>query len=181
MIEYRFQATEETVEALRRLRGGWAGYAIGEMQVVVYLADGDTITITVDTVDVEGLFDAYRVNAVRAKLGHSPPTDIESAAAFANGDNDIVLFSGVSWSEPASSLVADEFGTNALLNFSGHLGQLTDTAEIICVTTDAFVVATNTGEGLLFRTGLKPESVEVISDQDVVRKFLRDRGYANAE
>ncbi|MDQ6612165.1 MAG: hypothetical protein M3Y64_07005 [Gemmatimonadota bacterium] len=181
MIEYRFQATEETVEALRRLRGEWAGYALEDMQVVVYLADGDTITITVDTVDVEGLFDAYRVNAVRAKLGHAPPPDIESAAAFANGDNDIVLFSGVSWSEPASSLVTGKFGDNASLNFSGHLGQLTETAEIICITTDAFVVATNTGEGLLFRTGLRPESVEVVTDQGVVRRFLIERGYANDE
>lgn len=179
MIEYRFQATDEAVEALRRLRGEWLGYVAQEMQVVVYLADGDAITIAVDTVDVEGVFDAYRLNASRAKLASAPPLEMESGAAFANSGNDIVLFSGASWSEPVSGTTVEQFGANASLNFSGHMGQLSDTAEIACITTDAMVIATNTGEGLLIRTGLKPESLEVVSDQHAVRNFLLERGYAN--
>ncbi|MEP6764764.1 MAG: hypothetical protein ABJB66_10660 [Gemmatimonadaceae bacterium] len=181
MREYRWQATEEAIEALRRLRGAWLGYTTEELQVTVYLSDGDAITIAVDTVDVEGVFDAYRLTAVRTKLEKLLPAELESGAAFANGDNDIVLFSGVSWSEPPDNSVREQFGENASLNFSGHTGQLSDSAEIVCITTDAMVAATNTGEGLLIRTGLKPESLEVVRDQDAVRKFLIERGYANAE
>ena len=65
--------------------------------------------------------------------------------------------------------------------FSGHVGQLSDTAEVACTTTDALVAATSTGVGLLIRTGLKPESVEVVRDQEAVRKFLIERGYTNGE
>ncbi|MEP6779415.1 MAG: hypothetical protein ABJC26_05950 [Gemmatimonadaceae bacterium] len=181
MREYRWQATEEAVEALRRLRGAWLGYTVEELQVTVYLADGDAITIAADTVDVEGVFDAYRLTAVRTKLEKLLPTELESGAAFANGGSDVVLFSGVSWSEPSNGSVREQFGEGASLNFSGHTGQLSDTAEIVCITTDSMVVATNTGEGLLIRTGLKPESLDVVNDQEAVRKFLIARGYASDE
>jgi hypothetical protein len=58
---------------------------------------------------------------------------------------------------------------------------VSDTAEIVCITTDAFVVASPTGVGLLFRTGLKPESIEIVSDADEVRAFLMQRGYGQQE
>ncbi|HEY0931849.1 MAG TPA: hypothetical protein VGE27_18140, partial [Gemmatimonas sp.] len=53
--EYRFQATTETVEALRRLRGAWRGMAIAEHEVTIVLQDGEAVRIGIDTADVESL------------------------------------------------------------------------------------------------------------------------------
>lgn len=178
MREYRFQASEDTINALRRLRGEWSGYVVDEMQLTIRLADGDSVRIEVDTVDVEGVFDAYRLRADRFRTAPLDQNDVlQPPAGFANGDNDVVLFSGASWSEPAGTLVSPQLGDNAVMQFSGHVGQVSDSAEIVCITTDAFVVATASGLGLLVRTGLKPESVEVVSDSAKVRAFLWERGY----
>ncbi len=97
MREYRFQATPETVEALRQLRGAWRGMMVAEHSITVVLHDQRAVRIQSDTVDVESLFDAYRLQAeVESADGmYGVPVD-----AFANGNNDIVLFTGVTWSEP---------------------------------------------------------------------------------
>jgi hypothetical protein len=198
--EYRFQATDSTVEALRRLRSGWSHFVQGEMQCTIMLVDGDSIVIEVDTVDVEGVFDAYRMSARRVPSGETVAPETHGIlnhatngngtghslsgyahGAFARGANDVVLFSGASWSEPVGSVHANGLSESALLLFSGHVGQVTETAEIVCITTDAFVVASPTGVGLLFRTGLKPESVEVVKDADKVREFLLQRGYGQQD
>jgi hypothetical protein len=69
---------------------------------------------------------------------------------------------------------------NAGMHFSGHPGQLSETAEVVCVTTDAFVIAASDGSGVLIRTGLRPGSVEVERNPEKVRTFLVDRGYSAA-
>ena len=51
------------------------------------------------------------------------------------------------------------------------------TAEVVCVTTDAFVMAASDGSGMLIRTGLRPGSVEVERNPEKVRAFLVERGY----
>lgn len=177
MREYRFQATPETVEALRLLRGAWRGMMVAEHSVTVVLQDQRAVRIQSDTADVESLFDAYRLQA-----------DIEDAEgmygvpveAFANGNNDIVLFSGVTWSEPQGAVRGEGMAEGSVMHFSGHPGQLTDTAEVACVTTDAFVIAASDGSGVLIRTGLRPGSVEVERNPEKVRAFLVDRGYSAA-
>ncbi|WP_309669046.1 hypothetical protein [Gemmatimonas sp.] len=177
MREYRFQATPETVEALRLLRGAWRGMMVAEHSVTVVLQDQRAVRIQCETVEVESLFDAYRLQA-----------DIEDAEgmygvpveAFANGSNDIVLFSGVTWSEPTGAVRAEGLTEGSVMHFSGHPGQLTDTAEVVCVTTDAFVIAASDGSGVLIRTGLRPGSVEVERNPEKVRTFLIDRGYSAA-
>jgi hypothetical protein len=63
------------------------------------------------------------------------------------------------------------------MHFSGHPGQLSETAEVVCITTDAFVVASGAGRGLLIRTGLRPGTLEAERDVDKVRAFLLERGY----
>lgn len=211
MREYRFQATDQTVEALRKLRTAWHSLRATELTCTIALASGEHVRVEVDTVDVEGVFDAYRLAARvlsaeeveaerRAGLDYSRDGVLQSAAlgarangvangngrrsasplpveSLANGNNDVVLFSGVSWSEPAGTAAATGLSPNAVLQFSGHLGQLSPTAEIVCITTDAFVVASERGEGVLFRTGLKPESIELVTDTSEVRAFLLQRGY----
>lgn len=193
MRHYRWEATEETTEALRRLRSAWEGYIVGVYSFTVQLADGNCVRVEIEPVDVEGVFDAYRVSAsvnpvpkTEAELDGDMPKDwptepVFDPRSFANGGNDVVLFSGASWSEPASSLLAPQLSPGAMMIFSGAGSSFSPTAEIVCTTTDAFVVASATGEGLLVRSGLKPESIEVVDDQTAVRKFLVERGYVADE
>lgn len=144
-----------------------------------------------EPVDVEGVFDAYRVSAsvnpvprTFEELDGDTPKDwpagpVIAPGSLAEGSNDVVLFTGVSWSEPLAHALSEDLAPDAVISFSGTSMQLTETAEIVCITTDAFVAASTSGEGILVRSGLKPESVQVIADQDEVRKFLIERGYAN--
>ena len=125
--------------------------------------------------DVESLFDAYRLEADVQSADGMYGVPVE---AFANGGNDIVLFTGVTWSEPAGAVRAEGLTENSVMHFSGHPGQLSDTAEVVCVTTDAFVIAAADGSGMLIRTGLRPGSVEVERNPEKVRAFLVDRGYS---
>ncbi|MDQ8158650.1 MAG: hypothetical protein P3B76_07690 [Gemmatimonadota bacterium] len=177
MREYRFQATPESVEALRQLRGAWRGLLVAEHHVTVVLQDQRAVRIQCDTADVESLFDAYRLQAEVESAEGMYGVPVE---AFASGNNDIVLFTGVTWSEPHGAVRAEGMAEGAVMHFSGHPGQLSDTAEVVCVTTDAFVIAAGDGSGMLIRTGLRPGSVEVERNPEKVRAFLVDRGYSAA-
>ena len=177
MREYRFQATPETVEVLRQLRGAWRGMVVAEHAITVVLQDQRAVRIVSDTVDVESLFDAYRLEATIESADGMYGVPIE---AFANGNNDIVLFTGVSWSEPAGAVRAEGLAEGSVMHFSGHPGQLSDTAEVVCITTDAFVIAGSDGSGVLIRTGLRPGTVQVERNPEKVRAFLVDRGYSAA-
>ena len=53
MREYRFQATDATIESLRRLRGSWVGFTISELAFAVTLDDGTGVRIQVEAADVE--------------------------------------------------------------------------------------------------------------------------------
>lgn len=193
MRDYRWEATDATLDALRRLRAPWAGYIVGVLSFTVRLADGDSIRVEMEPVDVEGVFDAYRVSAsvnpvpkTEAELDGDmrkdwPTQPVFEPRSFARGNNEVVTFSGASWSEPTDANLVAELGLAAVMTFSGASTSLSDSAEIVCITTDAFVVASSTGEGILVRSGLKPESVEFVDDQTYVRKFLVERGYAGDE
>lgn len=177
MREYRFQATNDTMEALRKLRGAWRGMSIAEHEITVVLRDGQAVRVWLDAADVEGLFDAYRIGAaVEANPGilGVPVED------FIDGNNDIVLFTGMSWSEPHGPVKAEGLAEGSAMVFSGHPGQLSETAEVVCVTTDAFVVASGAGRGMLIRTGLRPGSLEVERNPEKVRAFLLERGYSDS-
>lgn len=175
MREYRFQATTNTVEALRRLRGAWRGMAVAEHEITIVLRDGQAVRIGLDTAEIEDAFEAYRI---RAEVETSPGVFGVPVEDFIGDQNDIVLFTGVTWSEPHGTVKAEGLAEGAAMHFSGHPGQLSETAEVVCITTDAFVVASAAGRGLLIRTGLRPGSLEVERDPDKVRTFLTDRGYA---
>jgi hypothetical protein len=172
--EYRFQATDDTVEALRKLRGAWRGMSVAEHEITVILRDGPAVRIGVDAADVEDVFEAFRIRAaVEANSGvHGVPIE-----DFIDGNNDIVLFTGVTWSEPHGSVKAEGMSDTSTMHFSGHPGQLSESAEVVCITTDAFVVASDQGRGMLIRTGLKPGSLEVERNPEKVRAFLLERGY----
>ena len=162
------------MEALRKLRGAWRGISIGEQGVTVVLRDGQAVRVGIDTADVEARFEAYRI---RAELEPTPGVLGVPVEDFIDGHNDVVLFTGVTWSEPHGRMMAEGMAEGAAMHFSGHPGQLSETAEVVCVTTDAFVVASAAGRGMLIRTGLRPGSLEVERDPEKVRAFLLERGY----
>lgn len=179
MREYRFQATDETVESLRRLRGAWSGFSVSELAFIVTLSDGSAIRLQVGAADVEDLFEAFRIEAA-AEI--DPDPFAEPADHFASGGNDVVLFTGAVWSEAGvapteESLAGSPLPVTSSMGFSGHPGQLSETADVVCLTTDAVVIAASTGDGLLVRTGLKPYSLDVIRDPETIATFLRERGY----
>lgn len=176
MREYRFQATAESIEALRKLRGAWRGLITAEQELTVVLRDGQAVRIGVDTADVEGLFDAYRVRAEVTETSGVLGVPVED---FIDGGNDVVLFTGVTWSEPHGGTTAEGLREGAVMHFSGHPQQLSETAEVVCITTDAFVVASGAGRGILIRTGLRPGSLEVERNPEKVRAFLLERGYSD--
>jgi len=101
----------------------------------------------------------------------------DAVAGFADGGNDVVVFTGATWSEPNAATVDPIVSQGSVIHFSGHPGQISDTAEIVCLTSDAVVIATATGVGMLIRTGLKPYSLEIVRDPTAVRAFLLERGY----
>jgi hypothetical protein len=171
MRQYNFQATDDTADALRRLRAPWRGLQVADDEILVALEDGDAVRIGLDEADVEGLFDAYRITAeTRAGAGIALPP-IED---FFEGRNDVVLFTGATWSED------ERPGADGkAMHYSGHLGQLSDTAAVVCITTDAVVVASSDGRGLLIRTGLRPGTLEVDRDPERLRDFLTVRGYTD--
>ena len=118
----------------------------------------------------------YR-NRIRAELEPNAGVLGVPVEDFIDGNNDIVLFTGVTWSEPHGRMMVEGIAEGAAMHFSGHPGQLSETAEVVCVTTDAFVVASAAGRGILIRTGLRPGSLEVERNPEQVRAFLLERGY----
>jgi hypothetical protein len=176
MREYRFLATTDTQEALRLARGVWHGMTVADTAFTIHLVSGEAVTIEPEAADVEDAFETFRLNA---RVDTTPPPPSDAAGEFGLGRNDVVLFTGATWtvSDPESQLGV-ELRDGAAVHFSGHPGQLAEDAEIVCLTTDAIVVATTTGTGLLVRVGLKPGAIDVVQEQAVITAFLLERGYA---
>lgn len=162
------------MEALRKLRGAWRGISIAEHEVTVVLRDGQAVRVGLDAAEVEALFDAYCIRAALEPNSGVLGVPVED---FIDGNNDIVLFTGVTWSEPQGSVQVEGMSEDSAMHFSGHPGQLSETADVVCITTDAFVVASAAGRGMLIRTGLRPGSIEVERNPEKVRAFLLERGY----
>jgi hypothetical protein len=175
MREYRFLATEVTQEALRLARGVWHGLTIEEMAVTIHLVTGEAVRIETEAADVEDAFETFRLNA-RIDATPTPPTD--AAGEFGLGRNDVVLFTGATWTVTDPEVLGVELREGAAMHFSGHPGQLAEDADVVCLTTDAIVIATITGTGLLIRVGLKPGAVDVVQDQTAIAAFLVERGYS---
>jgi hypothetical protein len=174
MRQYSFQATEATVQAMRRLRAPWARLHVLDTAVTVVLADETAVIIDVEGADVEDAFEAFRLRAV-----HDPTPLVygDPAIDFTAPGNDVVLFTGAAWSEPGGTMTTPLIATPGAVTFSGHPGQLSEQAEVVCLTTDAVVIASAAGAGMLLRTGLKPYALQLVRDPAEVRAFLRERGY----
>ena len=143
----------------------------------MFLVTGEVILIETEPADVEEAFETFRLNA-RVTTSDTPPTD--AAGEFGLGRNDVVLFTGATWTVANPDALGVKLREGAAMHFSGHPGQLAEDAEIVCLTTDAIVIATTTGTGLLLRVGLKPGTVDVIDDQTAIATFLVERGYSTS-
>ena len=175
MRQYKYQATDDTFEALRRLRAPWSRLHIADTAVTAVLTDGTGVCIQVEAADDEDAFEAFRITAT---VDPSPMVYGDAIEAYANAGNDVVVFTGATWSEPNAATRDPIISETAVMHFSGHPGQISDSAEVVCLTSDALVVASKTGAGMLIRTGLKPYTLDVVREPEKVRTFLLERGYA---
>ncbi|MGZ8378269.1 MAG: hypothetical protein ACXW05_13305 [Gemmatirosa sp.] len=177
MREYRYQATEATIEALRQLRGAWTGYRLAADALLIALATGDTIRIHVEGAGIEPDFEAFRLSAAVTGSTLERPTAPE---AFGDGGNDVVVFRSETWIEESPAPEDDEVGERPVVQFTGSPLQRSETAAAVCAVDDAVVVATRAGTGLLVRCGLRPYALEVTTDATAIAHFLAERQYRSA-
>ncbi len=150
---------------------------VAETAVTVVLTDGTGVYIQVEAADVEAAFEAFRLTA---SVDPSPMVYGDVAEAFAAAGDDVVMFTEATWSEPNGATRDPIISETAVVHFSGHPGQISDSAEIVCLTSDAVVIASGTGVGPLNRTGLKPYSLAGGAQSRVpVYHFLLERGYVS--
>jgi hypothetical protein len=185
--DYRFLATDATTDALRLLRGAWAGYRVARDAVTVRLADGREVRIAVEGADVEPDLEAFRIAAAVepfSGLPRAPAGPFRDAPDFAVSRNDVVLFTGATWIVASATGGASAPGAppapERVVQFSGHPGQIAASAAAVCLTTDAVVVASPVGTGILVRTGLAPHAVEVVEEAVELARFLTERDYGAA-
>ena len=106
---YRFVAGEDSMDALRLLRRGWAGLSLGEGEVTVRLAQGGAVRVHVDAMEIEPGFHVASVVAEVVPLDVALPDGepLEGAFPFSDGDHDVLVFRGVSWLESLPDLGDD--------------------------------------------------------------------------
>lgn len=188
MREYSFHATDDTVEALRRLKAPWLDATATTHAVTVSVGPAERIRLAVETTELEPALEASRLRAdvIVAAAGEAAPDPALDVGDLALGRNDVVLFAGETWVEGrdgrAPAHAGNGTGSTAAivqtLQFWGRPGQRPASAAAVCATTDAIVVAAATGEGVLIRLGIKPLTLDVVRDRAAIARFLIERGYA---
>ena len=170
---YRFVAGEDSMDALRLLRRGWAGLSLGEGEVTVRLAQGGAVRVHVDAMEIEPGFHVASVVAEVVPLDVALPDGepLEGAFPFSEGGNDVLVFRGVSWLESLPDL-----GDDVTVQFSGPAHLAPAEPEAVCDTTEAVVVLARE-ERLVIRVGLRPGHLDMIRDPEEVADFLETWGY----
>jgi hypothetical protein len=177
MREYRFQTGEENIELFRRLRGAWRDVQATEHAVVVRLADGSAVAVEVDRHDIEPGFAAVCLVAEPLTGADAPDLGL--------GGNDVVLFTGATWlattSVSSEDARVDTTGLEAVLQQAGTPADIPETAEAVCITHDALVIASPIGTGCLIRIASIAGRLEVITDRGVIAAFLTMRSYQSGD
>lgn len=168
--DYTFVADTDSLEALRRLRRGWAGWELAEGEFRVRLRDGGMVRLHVDRAEVEPGFEVSCVVAdFLAEEENLPSRD----SAFTSHGNEVAVFRGVTWIERRPDL-----GPDHTIQFSGIPGfGIPETAVAKCDFTDAVAITTE-GAGFVVRLALRPGWLELVSDPGEVATFLRLRGFS---
>jgi hypothetical protein len=167
---YSFIADTDSLEALRRLRRGWAGWELAEGEFRVRLREGGTVRAHVDRAQIEPDFEVSCLVAdYLPDQGTLPARD----SPFTSHANEVAVFRGVTWLEPRPDL-----GPDHSIQYSGIPGlAVPDAAVARCDFTDA-VAVTADGAGLVVRLALRPGWLEVVEDAEQVAKFLALRGFS---
>lgn len=167
---YTFVADTDSLEALRRLRHGWASWEIAEGEFRVRLREGGTVHAYVDRGFAEPGFELACVvadwlpDASTLPLRDSP---------FTSQRNEVAVFRGVTWLEPRPDL-----GPDHTIQYSAIPGfALPDEAVASCEFTDA-VAITAADAALVVRLALRPGWLEVVEDPEQIAEFFRLRGFA---
>ena len=168
--DYTFVADTDSLEALRRLRRGWAGWELAEGEFRVRLRDGGTVRLHVDRAEVEP---GFEVSCVVADFLPGEENLPLRDSAFTSHGNEVAVFRGVTWLERRPDL-----GPDHTIQFSGIPGfEIPETAVAKCDFTDAVAITTE-GVGFVVRLALRPGWLELVSDPDEVAKFLLLRGFS---
>ena len=166
---YSFIADTDSLEALRRLRGGWAAWEMAEGEFRVRLRDGGTVRAHVDRAEIEP---GFEVSCLVADFLPEDSAIPSRDSAFTSFGNDVVVFRGVTWIEPRPDL-----GPDHSIQFSGTPGiEVPDSAVAKCDFTDAIAIASDQG-ALVVRIALRPGWLEVVEIPEDVAKFFALRGY----
>ncbi len=167
---YSFIADTDSLEALRRLRGGWAGHEMAEGEFRVRLRSGGTVRVHVDRAEIETGFEVSCLVAdFLPEQGELPARD----SAFTSDANEVAVFRGITWVEPLPDV-----GPDHSIQYSGIPGlEVPETAVARCDFTDAIAVTTE-GAALVVRIALRPGWLELVEDPEEVTKFLALRGFS---
>lgn len=167
---YHFIADTDSLEALRRLRRGWAGWELAEGEFRVRLRDGGTVRAHVDRAEIES---GFEVSCLVADFLPDQTTLPSRDSPFTSHGNEVAVFRGTTWLEPRPDL-----GEDHTIQYSAIPGiELPDTAVASCDFTDA-VGITSEGGALVVRLALRPGWLEVVEDAEEVGKFFAMRGYS---
>ena len=168
--DYSFIADVDSLDALRRLRRGWAGWEFAEGEFRVRLREGGTVRAHVDRAQIEPDFE---VSCVVADFMPDAATLPSRDSPFTSHANEVAVLRGVTWLEPRPDL-----GPDHSIQFSGIPGyDIPETAVAKCDFTDAFAVSTG-GAAFVVRIALRPGWLELVQDPQEVAEFLTLRGLA---
>lgn len=167
--DYSFIADTDSLDALRRLRRGWAGWELAEGEFRVRLRDGGTVRAHVDRAEIEPGFEVSCLVAdFLPDAGDLPQRD----SSFTSHGNDVAIFRGVTWLEARPDL-----GPEHTIQFSGIPGlEIPESALAKCDFTDAIAITT-LDSALVVRLALRPGWLEIVSEPGDVARFLELRGF----
>lgn len=166
---YSFIADTDSLEALRRLRRGWAGWELAEGEFRVRLREGGTVRAHVDRAEIEP---GFEVSCLVADYLADQATIPARDSAFTSKGNDVAVFRGVTWLEPRPDL-----GPDHTIQFSAIPGiELPQTAVAKCDFTDAIAVTSESGS-IVVRLALRPGWLEVLEAPEEVAKFFSLHGF----
>lgn len=167
--DYSFIADVDSLDALRRLRRGWAGWELAEGEFRVRLREGGTVRAHVDRAEIETGFE------VSCLVADFVPDQAELPArdsAFTSHANEVTVFRGVTWLE-----MRPDLGPQHSIQFSGSPSlEIPETAVAKCDFTDAMAVSTE-GTTIIVRLALRPGWLEVVADEEEIAKFLQLRSF----
>ena len=168
--DYSFIADTDSLEALRRLRRGWAGWEMAEGEFRVRLRDGGTVRAHVDRALIESDFE---VSCLVADFVPDEVTLPGRDSPFTSHANEVAVFRGVTWLE-----LRPDLGPDHSIQFSGIPGfAIPESAVAKCDFTDALAVTTE-GGAIVVRLALRPGWLEMVDDPEEVQEFLALRGLA---